>query len=167
MLSKFDIRGFVFHGGYDGYVAIVRDFSAIIPVSYSDDYGKTWKKDKFSKDSFDKISNSNDPIIFLGRDAGKYLNPKTFRVINGYMRVQRKEDGLYNFISAEDHELLSPFWFKAASNMSDNQKALVIDTDNNRYYVGPYGCYENEDDEYAFKDFYDDVEFTDDEEDDF
>jgi hypothetical protein len=163
-LNKYDIRGLVFKGHNDGYVSVIRDYKAILPIAYSMDSGKNWRNDLFTKDSFEKISNDNDPIIWLGSDAESYINPKTFRIINGYMRVQRKSDGLFNFLSAEDKSILSPIWFKSASDMDENQMALVEDTEGNRYYVGPYGFYENEDDEYPFKDFYEDSGNVDDDE---
>lgn len=44
------IRGAVYHGHGDGYCFVCYNFSDVIPVAYSVDYGKTWKDDKFDFD---------------------------------------------------------------------------------------------------------------------
>lgn len=152
MLNEIDIRGFIFHGGGDGKVVIIRDFKAIVPLAYSTDNGKTWKTDLSTRDSYEKIANDYDPIIFLGKDASKYINPKRYRLINGYMKVQRKDNHLYNFIDVNKN-ILSPMWFKQASDMNENKMAFVMDGDGYTFYVGEDGYYENENDDYPFMTF--------------
>ena len=152
ILSQLGIMGFVFTGNNDGDVSIIRDFKAIIPLAYSVDHGKTWKNDLLSDTTLENTANDYDPIIFLGKDANKYVNPKNYRMINGYMRVRRKADGKYNFIDENTHEVLSPIWFDMASNMSSNQRALVK-YNSNDFYVGEDGYYESEDDVFPFSTF--------------
>lgn len=154
-LNKLDIRGFVFYGSNDGNVAIIRDFKAIVPLAYSLDNARTWKQDLFTKKTYDNTANDYDPIIFLGKDASKYINPKRYRMINGYMKVQSKKDGKFNFLD-KDKNILSPIWFAKASDMDDRQFAFVMDDDGNTFYVGVDGYYESEDDVYPFTTF-DDV----------
>ena len=158
-LNKLNIRGFVFYGSNDGNVAIIRDFKGIIPLAYSQDHGRTWKDDLFNEDTIEHTAKDYDPIIFLGNDAEKYIHPKRFRMINGYMKVQRKEDSKYNFID-ENHNILSPKWFKRASDMGSNGKALVI-LESEKYgeikgYASKDGIYyeENDDEPYLT---YDDI----------
>lgn len=154
-LNKYDIRGFVFFGLNDGNVAIIRDFKAIVPLSYSIDNGRTWKKDLFTKNTYKNTANDYDPIIFLGKDADDYIDPKTYRMINGYMKVQSKKTKLFNFLDKEKN-LLSPIWFSKASNMDSNKRAFVMNDDGDTFYVGENGYYESEEDEYPFMTF-DDV----------
>lgn len=155
LLNKCDIRGFVFKGGNDGKVTIIRDFKAIIPLAYSMDHGKTWKKDLLNQETHENTAQQHDPIIFLGGDVDLYINPETYRFINGYMLVQRKEDKLFNLMNQE-HEILSPMWFVKMSPMDDNHMAMAKLEDGEIIYVGEDGYYNNIDDEYPFATF-DDV----------
>lgn len=151
-LNEFGIMGFVFNGANDGDVAIIRDFKAIIPLSYSLDQGRTWRTDLLTDETLENTARDFDPLIFLGKAVKEYVDPKSYRVINGYMKVQRKSDNKYNFINASTHKLLSPIWFENASPMNDNRRAFVKYNDNT-FYVGEDGFYETEDDEYPFADF--------------
>ena len=153
-LNEFGIMGFVFHGRSDGDVAIIRDFKAIIPLAYSLDQARTWRTDLLTDETLENTARDFDPLIFLGKAVKEYVNPKSYRVINGYMKVQRKSDNKYNFINASTHKLLSPIWFENASPMNDNRRAFVKYNDNT-FYVGEDGFYETEDDEYPFADFED------------
>lgn len=125
ILNELDIRGFVFHGNRDGDVAVIRDFKAAVPLAYSEDGGRTWKKDLVSQDTIDNVVKDYDPIIFLGKDTKNYIKPETYRFINGYMRVQRKSDKKYNLIDKQ-HNLLSPYWFDSLSSMDEKGFATCI-----------------------------------------
>ena len=151
-LNELDIRGFVFYGANDGNVAIIRDFKAIVPLAYSLDNAKTWKTDLFSKKTYDNTANDYDPIIFLGKDISKYINPQRYRMINGYMKVQSKKDNKFNFLD-KDKNILSPIWFSKASDMNDNQMALVMNDDGETFYVGVDGYYDSENEDYTFMSF--------------
>lgn len=157
-LNKFDIRGFVFYGANDGYVAIIRDFKAIVPLAYSLDKGRTndksWRNDLFTQNTYKNTAQDYDPIIFLGDDTSYYKNPKSFRMINGYMRVQRAVDDKFNFLD-KDKNILSPIWFKNASPMNKEHMALVKNDDDETFYIGEDGFYDNIDDEYPFAQFSD------------
>ncbi|MBR6516368.1 MAG: hypothetical protein IKT40_05885 [Bacilli bacterium] len=157
-LNRFDIRGFVFYGANDGYVAIIRDFKAIVPLAYSLDKARTtdksWRNDLFTEKTYSNTAGDYDPIIFLGNDISYYKNPKSFRMINGYMKVQRAIDGHYNFLD-KDKNLLSPIWFKLASDMNKDQMALVKDDDGDTFYINPYGFFNSPDDDYPFAQFSD------------
>lgn len=155
MLNKLDIRGFVFYGGNDGKVTIIRDFKALVPLAYSLDGAKTWRNDLLTHETYENTSQSHDPIIFLGDDTHLYLNPETYRFINDYMRVRRKEDGKFNFLNNEK-EILSPMWFRELSPMDSNHMAMAKLDDGEIIYVGEDGYYNSQDDDYPFATF-DDV----------
>lgn len=153
-LNEYDIRGFVFYGANDGNVSIIRDFKAIVPLSYSLDNGRTWKKDLFKQNTFDNTAGDHDPIIFLGKDVNYYVDTKKYRVINGYMKVQRQIDKKFNLLNSETKEPISPIWFDGLSNMDDNGFATAIsreitDTDE-MFYINKDGCYETPNDDFAF-----------------
>lgn len=152
MLNKLDIRGFVFKGGNDGKVTIIRDFKAIIPLAYSLDGAKTWRNDKLTHETVENTAQSHDPIIFLGDDTRLYIKPETYRFINGYMRVQRKEDGKFNLLD-DNKEVLSPMWFKQLSPMDSNNMAMAQLDDGTRIYVGEDGYYNSPNDDYPFTTF--------------
>lgn len=157
-LNKYHIMGFVFHGHNDGDVAIIRDFKGIIPLAYSLDHGRTWRDDLLSDSTIERTAKDFDPIIALGRDLAKYENPKTYRLINGWMRVQRKEDMKYNFLEPKTQTFLSDVWFDQASPFDDNGKAFVT-LDGQRCYVDQNGFYEEESDEYPFMSFDEYIDF--------
>ena len=125
ILNELDIRGFVFHGNRDGDVAVIRDFKAAVPLAYSRDGGKTWNTDLLSQTTIDNIAKDYDPIIFLGKDTKKYIKPEGYRFINGYMRVQRKSDKMYNLMD-ENHEFISDYWFEQLSPMGENGQATCV-----------------------------------------
>ena len=145
-LNELDIRGFVFYGENDGNVAIIRDFKGIVPLSYSLDNGRTWKKDLFNDRTYQNTAKDHDPIIFLGGEEVKYANPSDNRVINGFMKVQRKRDKKFNLIDAETKDVVSPIWFDDLSNMDDNGFATAVSRElmdnDDFFYINKYGCYE-------------------------
>ena len=124
-LEKYDIRGFVFHGANDGDVAIIRDPKSIIPLAFSTDGAKTWNTKYFSQRTIDNSANDHDPITFLGKDFDKYVNLKTFRFLNGFMRVQRKKDNKFNFFNNNKELLFPNVWFDDASSFDSKGKAMV------------------------------------------
>lgn len=146
-LNQYDIRGFVFMGHNDGKVTIIRDFKAIVPLAYSKDHGKTWNDKLLTKRTMQNSANDYDPIIFLGKDADKYLKPESFRVINGYVRVRRKSDHKYNLLDKDTKKPISPIWFDNCSNMESDGFATAVSLslvdDGSFFYVNKYGCYES------------------------
>lgn len=151
-LSDYGVEGFLFKGHNDGHVCIIRDFKRVIPIAYSTDGGRTFKNDLFTKETFERSFKEYDPEIFLGKDAPKYINPQNYRMINNYMKVQRKSDKKYNFISSKDKNFLSPLWFDMASDMDSNHMAFV-QNNGQSFYVGENGYYENENDDFPFATF--------------
>jgi hypothetical protein len=152
-LNKYDIRGFVFHGSNDGDVAIIRDFKAIIPLAYSTDGAKTWSKKYFSQSTLNNSANDHDPIIFLGSDSNYYMNPQNYRFINGFMVVQRKIDGKYNFMDDKKNILFPESWFDNASKFDNKGKAMVKIGDI-VFYVDKYRhVYEKQNDKYPVMSF--------------
>ena len=152
-LNKFDIRGFVFHGSNDGDVAIIRDPKAIIPLAYSLDGAKTWNKKLFTKKTIENSANDYDPIIFLGGDVSYYKNPKTYRFINGFMRVQRNIDNKFNFLNKNKELLSESIWFDEASPFDSKGKAKVRIGDITFYVDKHLWVYEKQNDKYPAMSF--------------
>ena len=120
-----NIAGFVFHGANDGDVAIIHDPKAIIPLAYSLDHGETWKNDLLTQQTLDNSANDYDPIIFLGNEAANFIKPKTYRMLNNFMRVQRKNDGKYNYFDIHKNLLSPNLWFDEATAFDNNGRAWV------------------------------------------
>lgn len=152
ILNKVNIRGFIFKGRQDGQVAFIRDFNSVLPVAYSTDKGVTFKTDLFNKELFNKVQNGHDPIIYTRKFLDNFIDPKSYRFINGFMRVQRKYDGKYNFLkpkaNGEAMKYLLPrnAWLDRASDMDANHRAKVYIKSIGDLYVDENGFYENEND---------------------
>jgi hypothetical protein len=148
-----NIAGFVFHGGNDGDVAIIHDPKSIIPLAYSLDHGQTWQTDLLTQQTLDNSANDHDPIIFLGSDSNYYMNPQNYRFINGFMVVQRKIDGKYNFMDDKKNILFPESWFDNASKFDNKGKAMVKIGDI-VFYVDKYRhVYEKQNDKYPVMSF--------------
>lgn len=139
-LEQYDIRGFIFHGGNDGYVCIIRDYKSIMPLAYSKD-GKVWNDDLFSDSTIENTAKSKDPIKFLGADFKSYINPKFYTMENGWWVVQRASDGKFNLLNDETKKPMSPIWFKSVSRADINGFSYVKDDDGNLFYINEYGIY--------------------------
>ena len=92
--------------------------------------------------------NDYDPIIFLGKDSDKYVHPQSYREINGYMKVQRKEDKKYNLINVKTKSFISPIWFDNLSNMGDDDFATATSVELTEdadvlFYINEDGIYDN------------------------
>ena len=76
------IRGLIFHGPGDGFVAIFRDYNALKPVGVSDDLGHTFKpiETEYEFDSYK--ANNIDIRSTLGLD--RFYNPTTNMAKYGY-----------------------------------------------------------------------------------
>ena len=144
-LNEVDIRGFIFFGSNDGHVAVIRDYKAMIPLAYSLDYGHTWKNNLTTKETFQNTARDYNPLTFLGKDVTKYVKPETYRMINGYMRVQRKSDGKFNLLNPK-LEFLSPYWFDSLSPMSENGDAMCV-FEGGTYTLTKDGIYDDDGDE--------------------
>lgn len=153
IVDKINIKGFIFKGHADGEVAVIRDFKCATPVAYSTDKGLTFKTDLFSKELFNKVQNEHDPIQFLGRFVNNFIEPQNYRLINGFMRVQRKYDGKYNFVYKPNEnnrkiKYLLPrnAWLDNASDMDENQRSKVYIKKLGDLYLDKNGFYENQND---------------------
>lgn len=130
-LNSTIVRGFVFTGGHDGNVCFIRDFSAVIPYSYSKDNGKTWKvgitdylikKSGNSTDTEFKYKHAQD------NEGKKMFNDVNDRSINGFVMVHK--DGKINYINVKTDKLISSEWFDFATNFDEEGFAEVSIDDN-------------------------------------
>ena len=113
-ISRTNVRGYVFVGGNDGEVCVVRDFNSLIPLKYFDptigvnpidESDKGWI-DILNKKTFDNISNSIDVGTEL---RGEYPEtPFNSKTICGYILVKGKPAGKYNYINVKTMEELLP-----------------------------------------------------------
>lgn len=128
-LVKYGVSGFIFQGGHDGFVSVIRDFKNCLPVAYSTDRGRTWKSDYFTQETVDRIFNDVDGHTFYGKDIDKFKDTKDVssglnKLINGIILAKTK-DNKYNFYTV-DHKILSPYInFDVASPFRKDGKAYV------------------------------------------
>ena len=140
VLVEHGIAGFIFHGGHDGYVCIIRDFKNILPIAYSTNGGRYWKNDVFTQDTVNTVFYDVDAHTFLGNDVRKYQDTKKTdsglnKRINDLIMV--KEGGKYNFLDIEKNKLSPLVSFDTASPVRENGLAFV--TINDPKYVDAVG----------------------------
>jgi hypothetical protein len=140
VLVEHGIAGFIFHGGHDGYVCVIRDFKNILPIAYSTNGGHNWKNDVFTQDTVNTIFYDVDAHTFLGNDVRKYQDTKKTnsglnKRINDLIMV--KEGGKYNFLDIEKNKLSPLVSFDTASPVRENGLAFV--TINDPKYVDAVG----------------------------
>jgi hypothetical protein len=125
-LNSTIVRGFVFTGGHDGDVCVVRDFSSIIPYSVSRDDGRTWttmitdgliKRAGLSVDTDFKYKHAKD------EQDKKMFDDVSDRAINGFVMVHK--DNQINFINVKTDKLISNTWFDIATNFNEDGYAEV------------------------------------------
>jgi hypothetical protein len=113
-ISKTKVRGYIFVGGNDGEVCVVRDFNSLIPLKYFDptigtnpldESDKGWV-DILNKDTFDNLNNSIDVGVNIRGDYPE--TPFNSKTVCGYVLVKGKPKGKYNYINVKTMEELLP-----------------------------------------------------------
>ena len=117
------IRGGVYHGHGDGYCFVCYNYSDVIPVAYSTDYGNSWKDDKFDFDAA-KERSFKDPDAaarfghkFKGMDSATPIlvncGGKKFSVT-----VVQTLNGKYNILNNHTGNKVSPIDFDERPTIS-------------------------------------------------
>ncbi len=142
------VHGFIFLGGNDGRVIVVKDFKNAIPVAYSLDIGKTWDDwnskvtDKYTKNDFDSE-------YHFGKKYKKVEVP-----FFGMAKVTNNEDKI-NYIN-KDGEEVSETWFDGGGTFDevtpDYPMAAVLYKDHSFFLSKDGQIYEAVDDEYPLCD---------------
>lgn len=126
-ISETKIRGIVYSGGHDGHCAFVRNFSEVIPHSYSKDNGRTWIK-AITDELIYRAGHDTDTEATLKHsvDAGgkKKFDDVANRSINGYVIVYK--GGKSNYFEVATNKLISDVWFDFAANFDENGEAEVV-----------------------------------------
>ena len=146
-ISQTKIRGIVYSGNHDGDCAFVRNFSDVVPHSYSKDNGRTWIT-AITDELIWRAGHNTDVDATL-RNASNEQGKKHFddtadRSINGYVIVYKGKKA--NYFEVAENKLISDIWFDFASNFDENGEASVI-YHNNKLTIGKY-----EDGEYVVYD---------------
>lgn len=133
-ISKTKVRGYIFVGGHDGEVCVVRDFNSLVPLRMFDpSKGKNPENPKdggwvdiLKKDTFNDIGGQIDIATHI---RGKYpetpLNAKT---VCGYVLVKGRPHGKYNYINVKSNEELLPV-------PADNAIAFDPDTQRAKFII--------------------------------
>ena len=142
-INKTNIRGFVFTGGHDGDVCFIRDFSAVIPVEYSEDNGRNWKQG-ITQELIKRAGYTVDTTFkFKNKevDGEQMFDDVSDRAINGFVMVHKNNK--VNFINIKTDKLISNTWFDIASNFDEdgfaevslNGEIMGLYNDNGEIYI--------------------------------
>lgn len=119
-IAQTKIRGIIYSGGHDGECAFVRNFSEVIPHSYSEDNGKTWKKG-ITDELVWRAGHDTD--VFATLKGSGLFDDVADRSINGFVIV--KKGGKYNYFNVAENDIISKVWFDRAFNFDENGIAEV------------------------------------------
>jgi len=126
-ISQTKIRGIIYSGGHDGNCAFVRNFSDVIPYSYSEDNGKTWTVG-ITENLIWKAGHDTDVDATLKNavtDSGrKKFDDVANRAINGFVITYK--DNKANYFEVANNNLISNVWFDYAGNFDENGEAEVL-----------------------------------------
>lgn len=140
-ISRTKVRGYIFVGGNDGEVCVVRDFNSLVPLAYFDpnkgsdprDPNDSGWIDVLDEETFNDIAGSVDIGTTI---RGEYPEtPLSTKTICGYVLVKGKPAGKYNYVNVKTMEELLPV---PADNATDfdptTEKAkFVIDGEEYEY----------------------------------
>ena len=129
-ISNTKIRGIQYSGGHDGDCAFVRNFSEVIPHSYSKDNGKTWIT-AITDELIHRAAHELDVDASL-RDVKDAQGKRRFddvadRSINGYVITYKNIGGKKkaNYFEVSENKLISNVWFDMALNFDEDGYARV------------------------------------------
>ena len=134
-INKTKIRGFVFTGGHDGNVCVIRDFSDAIPYSYSTDGGKTWTRG-ITKELIYRAGHNIDVDAQLKNvqdgNGKQMFDDVADRSINGYVLVYKNDK--CNYYEVATNKMISNVWFDFGGNFNEEGRASVI-YNGEKYYI--------------------------------
>lgn len=139
LISKTKVRGYIFVGGNDGEVCVVRDFNSLVPIAvFNPEKGKNplnpddegWEY-VLNNNNFDKAANQIDIATHI---RGKYpQTPLSTKTICGYVMVKGRPSGKYNYVNVKTMQELLPKPADFAVDFNpDNCRAKFI-IDGNEY----------------------------------
>lgn len=126
-IAKTKIRGIIYSGGHDGNCCFVRNFSDVVPYSYSTDNGKTWKVAITDELIWRAGHNTDVDAIIKDRvdDNGKKMFSDTAeRSINGFVRVYKGDK--MNYFEVATNRLISDVWFDFGEEFEDDDTTKVV-----------------------------------------
>ena len=149
-IAQSKIRGIIYSGGHDGNCAFIRNFSDVIPYSYSKDNGRTWTK-AITDELIWRAGHDTDVDATLKNsldDKGKKNFDSTAKkAINGYVIVYKNNKA--NYFEVTTNKLISDVWFDYAGNFNEDGEAEVlyknhkftVYKEDDKFIVGDeYGC---------------------------
>ena len=175
-LGKTNVRGVITGSYTNGLIAIVRDWTALYPIDYSTDDGRTFTRNKVSrsqdgeqeyniKDLQTKIDKYPDAKFALARliSTGIIENPfENYRNQNSLRDTQEFEEGYFlvtlksnhkkSYFSAINKKLISMRGFDETYGVTENQGKIVIPViiGGKKYFIQE----DNDGDFYIYKEGY-------------
>jgi len=139
-IAKTKIRGIIYSGGHDGDCCFVRNFSDVVPYSYSKDNGRTWTVGITDELIWRAGHNTDVEAIIKNRvdDKGRKMFSDTAeRSINGFVRVYKNNK--MNYFEVATNKLISDVWFDFGEEFEDDDTTKVV------YNGAKYTLMKNED----------------------
>ena len=175
-LGKTNVRGVITGSYTNGLIAIVRDWTALYPIDYSTDDGRTFTRNKVSrsqdgeqeyniKDLQAKIDKYPDAKFALAKliSTGVIENPfENYRNQNSLRDTQEFEEGYFlvtlksnhkkSYFSAINKKLISMRGFDETYGVTENQGKIVIPViiGGKKYFIQE----DNDGDFYIYKEGY-------------
>lgn len=143
-MNQTKVRGIIYSGGHDGCCAFVRDFTDVIPYSYSKDNGKTWTigiNEELVNHLIGSIDTDFELKDRVDDKGNKQYDDVARKSINGHAIVYKKDK--VNYYSVKTRKLISDIWFDDGVNFDENGYAdikyknltLSILDDNGEYII--------------------------------
>ena len=126
-ISKTKVRGIIYSGGHDGNCCFVRNFSDVVPYSYSKDNGKTWTVGITEELIWRAGHNTDVDAILKNRvdDNGKKMfSDIAERSVNGFVRVYKNNK--MNYFEVASNKLISDVWFDFGEEFDDDDTTKVV-----------------------------------------
>ena len=117
------IRGGVYHGHGDGYCFVCYNYSDVIPVAYSTDYGNSWKDDKFDFEAAKERSFKDPDAAARFGHKFKGMDSATPILVNSEgkkfsVTVVQTLNGKYNILNNHTGNKVSPIDFDERPTIS-------------------------------------------------
>jgi hypothetical protein len=125
-LESTSVRGIIYSGNHDGCCAFVRDFTAVVPYSYSSDNGRTWKIGVNGELVAHLMGNIDTDFELKGRldnEGEKMYDDVARKSVNGFALVFKNNK--VNYYSVKTKNLISDVWFDEGVNFDEDGYADV------------------------------------------
>lgn len=98
--------GYIFHGSNDGFVCFIKDAKSVFPLAYSEDNGKTWKKNPDMLSNVKSELKDSDVYYMIHNVLKKNYKIIDDHLINGFARISNGENKI-NYIDGKGNLIIN------------------------------------------------------------